>query len=96
MAEHSQISIRRLRILSVAALASIGILTVIGSLVAQYLIREQADSVHIINLSGRQRMLSQRITKSVLAMERNRYYYKDISKRVPSWHPFLFKPKSTK
>jgi PAS domain S-box-containing protein len=77
VAEHTQISIRRLRILSVAALASIGILTVIGSLVAQYLIREQEGSAHIINLSGRQRMLSQRITKSVLAIERDRYYYKE-------------------
>ncbi len=74
MANRSQTSIGKLRILWIFALASIGILTIIGSFVAQYLVQEQVDDAHIINLSGRQRMLSQRITKSVLAIERNRHY----------------------
>lgn len=77
MSVHTHNYIRRLRLLSIAALVSIGILTVIGSLVAQYLVREQSGSAHIVNLAGRQRMLSQRITKSVLAIERSRYYYPD-------------------
>lgn len=74
MANRSQTSIGKLRILWIFALASIGVLTIIGSFVAQYLVQEQVDDAHIINLSGRQRMLSQRITKSVLAIERNRCY----------------------
>ena len=55
--------VKRLTILYMAALGTIALLTVIGQLVVQQaIIRLEGDS-RIVNIAGRQRMLSQRLTR---------------------------------
>ncbi len=54
---------RRLTILYLAALGTIALLTIVGQLVVQQaIIRLEGDS-RIVNIAGRQRMLSQRLTR---------------------------------
>jgi nitrate/nitrite-specific signal transduction histidine kinase len=47
----------------IIALLLVAILTLVGHLLIQTSLSESSDSSHIINLAGRQRMLSQRLTK---------------------------------
>ncbi len=51
------------------ALACIALTILSSSFIMLYAIHRNADDSRVINLSGRQRMLSQRLTKCVLAME---------------------------
>ncbi len=92
--ESSQKSIQKLRRLWITALASIAVLTVFGLIVAQFLVQQQIDDAHTINLSGRQRMLSQRMTKCVLAIERSHhsadtsvipFFYEELIESFDSW-----------
>ncbi len=52
------------------ALAFIALSIISSSLLMQYVIKRNGGDSRVINLSGRQRMLSQRLTKCVLALER--------------------------
>ncbi len=62
-------STRRLTILYVAALSAIAAISVWGhALVRRSLARQAADS-RVVNIAGRQRMLSQRLSKAALAIE---------------------------
>lgn len=54
------------------ALGSVALLCVVGQLLVQVLIARQEDDASVVNVSGRQRMLSQRITKSALAVAADR------------------------
>ncbi len=47
----------------IIALLLVAILTLVGHLLIQTSLSESSDSSHVINLAGRQRMLSQRLTK---------------------------------
>ncbi|MEL6593253.1 MAG: type IV pili methyl-accepting chemotaxis transducer N-terminal domain-containing protein, partial [Bacteroidota bacterium] len=64
-----------LRILSVLkrnyriALGGIGLLLLLSQFLIQWQIQRQYDDGAVINIAGRQRMLSQRITKSLLAFQ---------------------------
>ena len=49
------------------ALMGIGLLLVISQIIIQYQISLQQNNASLINVAGKQRMLSQRLTKSVLA-----------------------------
>lgn len=51
------------------ALAFIALTLLSSSFLMQYAIKRNGGDSRVINLSGRQRMLSQRLTKSVLALE---------------------------
>ncbi|WP_353570897.1 response regulator [Candidatus Albibeggiatoa sp. nov. BB20] len=70
---HSKNSNRRLTVTYIFALSLIACLT----LTSQYLIHSslasQSDDARIINISGRQRMLSQRITKLALLLDKTGY-----------------------
>lgn len=59
---------KRFRNTYIIALIAISIFVVVGELAVQFGLRGLADGSHIINLSGRQRMISQKITKSALIM----------------------------
>ena len=59
-----------LRTRYVAALAAIAFLSILGQFVVQWMLTIQADDSAVINLAGRQRMLSQRIVKTALLLER--------------------------
>lgn len=58
---------RRLTILYLVALSTIGLLSVVGNLLVDKVISNLAHDSRIINIAGRQRMLSQKLTKAALA-----------------------------
>ena len=60
---------RHLTIRYVAALGTIALLVLIGHGAVDVVLDSQADDAHVVNIAGRQRMLSQRIVKSALAMQ---------------------------
>jgi len=62
--------LQHLKVVYGIALASIALTILSSSFMMQYAIRRNAGDSRVINLSGRQRMLSQRLTKCVLALER--------------------------
>jgi nitrate/nitrite-specific signal transduction histidine kinase len=53
------------------ALSFIALTLLSSSFVMQYAIKRNGGDSRVINLSGRQRMLSQRLTKCVLAIDRS-------------------------
>jgi signal transduction histidine kinase len=60
--------LKRIRIVYAIALSVVAISMLSASIVMQHAISNNSDEARIINLSGRQRMLSQRLTKAVLAL----------------------------
>lgn len=73
------------------ALSIIALLTVLSQFAIQYNIHKGADDSRVINIAGRQRMLSQKITKSALAMQFSDSvstkvrYQNDLKKAVETW-----------
>jgi len=59
---------RRLTILYMTALGTIALLTIIGQLVVQRAIIQLEGDSRIVNIAGRQRMLSQRLTRLTLEL----------------------------
>ncbi len=51
------------------ALAAVGVLSLLGQILVQWALMTQAHDARVINLAGRQRMLSQQLVKSVLACD---------------------------
>lgn len=77
---------KRLTTLYIAALGMIAILTVIGQIVVQQaIVRLEGDS-RIVNIAGRQRMLSQRLTRLTLELA----YLSKQSRSHPLPHTALF------
>lgn len=64
------LSIGGLTVRYVAALTLIAALSVIGQLFVQSALSRQRQDSHLLNLAGRQRTLSQKLTKSALALAR--------------------------
>ncbi|MDD5285491.1 MAG: type IV pili methyl-accepting chemotaxis transducer N-terminal domain-containing protein [Desulfuromonadaceae bacterium] len=62
--------LQRVKVVYGIALAFIALTLISSSLLMQYAIKRNDGDSRVINLSGRQRMLSQRLTKCVLALER--------------------------
>ena len=60
---------RRLTILYIMALSTIALLTLLGQVAIQVALQQQSSDALIINIAGRQRMLSQRLSKAALALE---------------------------
>jgi nitrate/nitrite-specific signal transduction histidine kinase len=60
--------VRRLTLLYVIALSSVALMSLAGQILIQRSLEMQASDSHVVNIAGRQRMLSQRITKAVLAL----------------------------
>ena len=74
--------------LSIAYLLSLGVIAavVIGSTwQLDRMIDLQADLGHAINIAGRQRMLSQRIAKSVLALPKDPTRIAELEKALDLW-----------
>lgn len=61
--------VRRLTLLYVSALVSIAVMAVVGQALVQSTLAQQKHDAHVVNIAGRQRMLSQRLAKSVLALQ---------------------------
>jgi PAS domain S-box-containing protein len=66
----NEYQLNRLKIVYGIALSIIAITIISSSCLMMYSIKRNGRESRVINLSGRQRMLSQRITKCVLALER--------------------------
>ncbi len=62
----------RLTRLYIAALSAVALLTLAGQVLVQFSLSTQVADARVVNLAGRQRMLSQKITKSILAMQQAR------------------------
>lgn len=60
---------RRLSLLYILALSTIAALAITAQIIIQVLLAQQANDSHCINIAGRQRMLSQRISKAALALQ---------------------------
>ncbi len=60
---------RRLTVLYIAALSTVAILTIGAQLLVQWQLENSQSDSHVINLAGRQRMLSQRLAKSSLQLQ---------------------------
>ena len=65
----------RLRRIYIIALGAIALFTIFGQLVIQQFISSQLDDSQIINISGRQRMLSQKLVKELLLLQTNNDSY---------------------
>ncbi len=63
--------LQRLKIVYGIALSFIALTILSSSGIMQYAIQRNSSDSRVINLSGRQRMLSQRLTKCMLALERD-------------------------
>jgi signal transduction histidine kinase/DNA-binding NarL/FixJ family response regulator len=61
---------QRLTRLYILALSAVACLSICGQLLVQWSLDRQLSDSRVVNLAGRQRMLSQRLTKSALALER--------------------------
>jgi len=59
---------RRLTLLYMAALGTIALLTIVGQIVVQQAIVQLEGDSRIVNIAGRQRMLSQRLTRPTLEL----------------------------
>lgn len=63
----------RLTKLYLIALLAVGFLSLSGQLVIQLFLKDILGDSHIVNMAGRQRMLSQKISKSVLLLVQKNY-----------------------
>src|SRR6478672_2516627 len=60
----------RLTRLYILALSAVACLSIAGQLLVQWSLDRQLSDSTVVNLAGRQRMLSQRLTKAALSLER--------------------------
>ena len=60
---------RRLTIFYICALCSVALLAILGQVIIQVAIQQQTSDAFVINIAGRQRMLSQKISKDALILE---------------------------
>lgn len=61
---------RRLTLLYIIALSVVALLSIAGQLLVQFSLSDQLSDSKVINLAGRQRMLSQKLCKSALTLSR--------------------------
>lgn len=61
--------VRRLTLLYVSALVSVAAMAVVGQVLIQSMLAQQKHDAYVVNIAGRQRMLSQKLSKSALALE---------------------------
>ncbi len=62
-------STRRLTVLSVAVLGTVALLSIFGQVFVQLALTQQSNDARVVNVAGRQRMLSQKLSKAVLAIQ---------------------------
>jgi Type IV pili methyl-accepting chemotaxis transducer N-term len=60
---------RRLTIFYICALCSVALLSILGQVIIQISIQQQTSDALVVNIAGRQRMLSQKIPKDALILQ---------------------------
>jgi nitrate/nitrite-specific signal transduction histidine kinase len=61
--------VRKLTLLYVSALTSIAAMAIVGQVLIQSMLAQQKHDAYVVNIAGRQRMLSQKLSKNALAIE---------------------------
>ncbi|MEM6644995.1 MAG: ATP-binding protein [Bacteroidota bacterium] len=75
----------------VLALTLVAVLSITGHAFLQVLIKQQSSDANVVNLAGRQRMLSQKLTKAALAAERSttaaerKVYLGELEQTIEVW-----------
>jgi len=81
----------RLTHLYILALTAVAIFAVFGQSAVQYALTNQISASGIVNIAGRQRMLSQRVCKNILLLTDDNHkidkqvYLKDLEEVLPIW-----------
>jgi signal transduction histidine kinase len=81
----------RLTHLYILALTAVAIFAVFGQSAVQYALTNQISASGIVNIAGRQRMLSQRVCKNILLLTDDNHnidkqiYLKDLEEILPIW-----------
>jgi signal transduction histidine kinase len=82
----------RLTRLYVIALTAVAVLSMLGQLLIQLFLNSLLDDSHVVNIAGRQRMLSQRLSKTAILLCRPdifqadaEYYSADIKEIILLW-----------
>lgn len=85
----------RLTGLYIIALSAVALLSFVGQILIQNSLTGSLDDAHVVNLAGRQRMLSQRLCKTVILLTNPEihspdaeYYYNDIKTILPLWKKY--------
>lgn len=65
----SRIAASHLTVRNIVALSVVALLSLLGQVLVQWELRQQSSDARVINLAGRQRMLSQKLSKAALASE---------------------------
>lgn len=83
---------QRLTRLYMVALFAVALLSLFGQMLIQRSLNESSDDAHVVNLAGRQRMLSQRLCKmAILLTNKNQYaeeatfYENDFTETLNLW-----------
>jgi len=84
---------KKLKRYYIIALLSVALFSIVGQLVVQYAISKQRSEATVINLAGRQRMLSQRICKNIMLISLENIFMKDsqlvykndLIEVIPKW-----------
>jgi len=64
-----KVHIHYLTVLYIAVLSAIALLAILGQVLAQCIVTQQASDSRVVNIAGRQRMLSQQLSKTALAIQ---------------------------
>lgn len=82
----------RLTRLYIIALSGVALLSVVGQLLIQVFLNSLLDDSHVVNVAGRQRMLSQRLSKTAVLLCNPTifqadavYYSKDMKNTISLW-----------
>ncbi len=85
---------RKFTRLYIIALSAVAVLSVIGQVLVQIALKEQSSDSRVVNIAGRQRMLSQNICKNVLLLGYNIdtlhriVQRKELEESLVAWHKF--------
>ncbi|RFS18109.1 ATP-binding protein [Emticicia sp. C21] len=83
---------QRLTRLYILALTAVAILSIAGQVLIQESLEDTLNDAHVVNIAGRQRMLSQRLSKMAILLtntdrfsEEARFYQKDFGETLALW-----------
>ncbi|MCY7349208.1 MAG: histidine kinase [Cytophagaceae bacterium] len=84
--------VRRLTNYYLLALTAVALLSLAGQILIQYSLNELLDDARVINIAGRQRMLSQQLTKRAILLSHpdisvpnTGYYFQDFAALLNTW-----------
>lgn len=83
---------QRLTRLYILALTAVAVLSIAGQVIIQESLKDTLNDAHVVNIAGRQRMLSQRLSKMAILLtntdsfsEEARFYQKDFGETLALW-----------